>query len=631
MKASHIVYVVLLPLTVLASSAGIADQQMQPKPNVIWILMDALRAESLSCYGYERPTSPTIDRLAQRGVLMEEHYAQALWTRPSVPSYMSGRYFPVDCFETFRWCEIELIPPKGERLIPEIMRENGYRTVMFTAHHSYVSVTSRLGKAFGEGYPIRPDKGMRSASFGKVNDAFFEWLEQRRAKPFFAYIHLMDTHFPHELVGRYSQWLAENPSEGVFERGKPRERWASFSEIDVRHMFGLYDGSILYADEQLDRLTSKLAEEGILENTVIIISSDHGDCLGEDSRTWGHWSFTHDQILHVPLVMAGPGIPEGVRIRSFSENVDIVPTLIELLGLDDMGAEIDGKSLVTLMRDPDASPVREYVFAKWVGVPFGYIIRSRAFKYEYYPGENREHLWKVPDNNGARVDLREREAAALRKMRAIALKRFKPLYDAYSDLPIASIHLRITDASSLEKEPADAVIMNLKEKLPVSTHTDNKWVIHNGGLIGRERLISCGWQEDAPPLTFHFGIPNGKYAVYAEIPLRPNYYGHPVAAFRIKAEGDTRFRVVRPDPGMLEEARPSLLYAGIWTVEDGVLDLTVDEADHNHWVIISGFRLTPVSGNGTADEEALRAQAESLKQKPEAVRAETLRALGYLE
>src|SRR5690606_34763127 len=111
-----------------------SDAKTNPRINVIWILLDALRAHNLSVYGYDRRTTPHLEEFAEGGAVMLNNYAQGLWTAISVPSYMTGRYFPVLVHEPARTSEMIRDIPKGERLLPEIMSDNGYHSAMITAH-----------------------------------------------------------------------------------------------------------------------------------------------------------------------------------------------------------------------------------------------------------------------------------------------------------------------------------------------------------------------------------------------------------------------------------------------------------------------------------------------------------------
>lgn len=164
------------------------------KPSIIWIVLDALRAQSLSCYGYERQTSPFIDSLAARGVLFENHYTQGTWTFPSVPSYMTGRYFPVNCLHPDGKLSPR-IPPNNERLLPSRLSEAGCHTGLFTAH-PMISRASRLCRAFHRTQALFEGRAAEKTWLSDCVDEIADGI-CALPPPFFAYAHLMDTHAPH--------------------------------------------------------------------------------------------------------------------------------------------------------------------------------------------------------------------------------------------------------------------------------------------------------------------------------------------------------------------------------------------------------------------------------------------------
>ena len=169
----------------VAGLAAFCEPPDQPAPgagqrrNVVWICMDALRADHLGCYGYARPTSPAIDRLAGGGTVLENNFSQCAYTWYSVPSFMTGRYFPTLCLG---WAcsqyRVLYAPPAQEKLFPEILRENGYDTAMFTANLLF-QVRDRLGRAFDSAVFAGFDRKLVTKSFSQINVLAFPWLEAR--------------------------------------------------------------------------------------------------------------------------------------------------------------------------------------------------------------------------------------------------------------------------------------------------------------------------------------------------------------------------------------------------------------------------------------------------------------------
>ncbi len=588
------------------------------RPNVVWILFDALRAENLSCYGYERPTSPIMDRLAAEGVLFEQHYTQGLWTAISVPSYMTGRYFPVLVHEPLQAKEAIREIPKGERLAPEIFKANGYQTTFITAH-SWFTPKSRLWKAFDEAIHVPPWENAKlpQARFKKVNGAVFEWLEKPRDKPFFLYIHLLDTHFPHIPTPPHDRWIPEDYSGTAVKNGTPVKKYDSqFTEADREYLRGMYDGSIQYTDTQLGVLLDKMEQLGLRENTVFVLASDHGDMLGEDGTTWGHVPESRDWIMQVPLILAGPGLPKGRRVSTLTENADIVPGLVELLGLK-TDAETDGQSFVPMLTGDNPKFAQRVVFSKYVrggydGAPT-VILRSAGYKYEFDVERGSEKLWRMPDSEFRRVDCIDEEPEVVERMRRFARTKVLPQWEAYSALPTSAIYLSLNNSMKWAASPKEAFVLHPHDKV-VEARTDGKW----GYDETWRRLWTRGWQEEVPPLQFEYRVPNGRFLLQVELYSNRDHYGYPASAVQIRAEDDSEFKKIVYDRMPPEEKGWFFVDVGEYNITDEKLNLTLKGGGPEHWSLVRAFRLL-----ATLDSES-DAQAD-------ADRAAQLEALGYLQ
>ena len=299
-----------------------------------------------------------------------------------------------------------------------------------------------------------------------------------------------------------------------------------------------------------------------------------------------------DQVTHVPLVMAGPGIPKGIRQTATTENVDILPTLVDLLGLD-TDAKCDGKSLMPLMRNPDAPPIHDYA-SIWLDghlyeEPAAFVLRAEDYKYEVNFGDNTTRLWRVPDDLANRRDeLEMAPLAAARLHNLLQLERI-PLWKQYQQLPFTDIILKASYIARIA-EPADAVEeVPWVTELPEHLLTDNKWAVTNG------QLWSCGWQEDAPTIEFQFPLPNGMYAISVNLLSNSDYEGEPASSFRIKVENDPAMRKITEDALPPQKAAFRTVNLGIYDIKDGSLDVVLDEGDSGHWACLSTFHVTPVS------------------------------------
>ena len=602
----------LLVLLVAACMAAPAETGKASRPNIIWVLLDACRAENLSCYGYERQTSPNLDALAERGVVFEWNFAQSHCTNWSVASYMTGRYFPVFALAFGSWRELWRTPDAGEEFLPEILAHNGYHTALFSTT-PWLTSESRLWGMFAEPYFIEdPRKSVEA-----VNEVFLPWLDEHREGPFFAYLHMCATHFPHRLEHLeppHDQWLNKaHPNGERLSRITDTNR-GDFSEADQEYLRGLHDGSIHYEDTHVGRLVAKLRAMGILENTILIVHADHGDALGEDGKSLGHWhGFTFEQVLRVPLIISGPGFPEGLRIKQATENVDIVPTLIEVLGLE-TSARPDGKSVVPLFANPDAGALHDYVFAKYQSqnvddIPV-FVLRGDKYKYEWNPLKDEDHLWILPDRLPHRRDVLAEAPEAARAMREVIEQRYMPLWDAYKRLPRTSPTAFIEELAPPAR-PRDAWVFERKGQ---ESWGDGKWTLRPN------YLASCGWQEDAPPITFDIETPNATYVVQLSVLDNTALDGRPASSFRVQAEGGDWQCITasRHEPAPFDWW--TYVDIGEYTVEDGMFTLTLDEGEPGYWAIGQRLRFVPVAKGVDA------ASAEDVS-----TLQEQLRAMGYLE
>lgn len=603
-----------------AEEYAAADDGYVP-PNVLWILLDALRSHNLSAYGYDRETTPNLEALAARGTLMANNFAQGLWTAISVPSYMTGKYFPVLVHEPAQAMEMLREVPPGERLLPEIMRENGYTATMITAH-SWFTPRSRLWNAFDEAIYIPPrDKDrVYYAEFEHVNEVVFNWLDKRRdERPFFLYVHTLDTHFPHVVDPPFDKWVdPDYETRQVTEKGEPAARYGSrFTREDQEYLRGLYDGSLLYADYHLGKMLEWMETLGLLDNTIVVVSSDHGDMLGEDGTRWGHIAFSSDWIMKTPLIMAGPGIPEGRRITDLTENADIVPTLVDLLGLQG-DIRTDGQSLMPIAwNEPGARP-RPYAFSKFVSGGYDgvttVILRGKDHKYEVaLDGDRLEAFWQAPDTTAVRVDMTARAPEALAAAREHVRTVIEPKWEAYNDLQSSAIYLTLYRSIETNASPADAVVIHNQGENP-GTVRDGKWAYNNTWKV----LWTRGWMEDVPPLTLTYPVPDGLYLLQAEVWSDENYMGYPATAMEIRVNEETGFRRVARDRTPSEEKGYYYIDIGNYEIKDGKLEVTIKNGGPTHWTMLRAFRLLRVTEVQTVTEE-------------DQERLDQLRALGYLD
>jgi arylsulfatase A-like enzyme len=332
-------------------------------PSLIFILLDATRADRFSAWGNRHPTSPHMDALARDGAIFLRHFANAHATRASMPQIMSGRYYHMNVLASFKPYGHPREYPFRESdptavLLPRLLQGRGYYLAGVSAH-PWVVAESPFGRAFDhmEFLPAPPERGHVDA--GKVIDrALSLWEARPRDRPTFLYIHLMDLHMPRWLpdgelrfIDPSISWKErfEDGSHALFGhhiRGWTLEDAHDFTEMDRVIFTAFYDTLLAYTDQQLGRLFAAVrAEDPALESVVVAIGADHGEELGGEGRT-SHSSTLTDAIHHVPFILTGGGIRPGQSFRRHSANIDITPTIASLLGVDTAPGTFDGRPLV---------------------------------------------------------------------------------------------------------------------------------------------------------------------------------------------------------------------------------------------------------------------------------------------
>jgi len=315
----------LLILWILFSVSCIGTRE---KPNVILIILDTLRADHLGCYGYDTfDTSPTIDSLADAGTLWTNCRAQSPWTLPAITSILSGVTERVHRTTIADGVTFGLDPELP--FLPEIMSEAGYST---SGIFNVIFLNSEFGFSRGfDNYLWNPDgNGMA----GESVDELLKWLSEDTDSEFFAVLHLFDIHAPYDppppFDTLYTPW--------TFTDTCYTERWVSNGNRPVDpsrrdHIVTHYDAEIQWVDSQLSRLFAELRRSGLAVNTVVIITSDHGEEFLDHAGT-GHGYTFYEELIHVPLIIAGPGIEAGVRNTAPVAQIDLVPTVCALAGIE---------------------------------------------------------------------------------------------------------------------------------------------------------------------------------------------------------------------------------------------------------------------------------------------------------
>jgi len=336
-----------------------AARQERSRPNVLFILVDTLRADRLGAYGYERQTSPEIDSLlAGRGALFEQAYAQAPWTLPSVASFLTGQR-PGDFWGggmvTYR------IPPAVPTLA-EWLANAGYETAGFVANFS-VHADGGFDRGFSTYYVPPPSIEAMRAHADDVGSRAISWLREQTDRPFFAYVHFIDPHDPYEspeLTAGVSPFLPDyaGPVTGGWIHGLYTGQLALPNPAtDLDQVKALYDSEVHYVDHWVGRLVRSLSPE-VLHDTLIVFTADHGEELF-DHGGWKHGHGLYEEQIHVPLILRWDHQFAGRRrISTPVALLDIMPTLLGAAGATAPANAFPGINLLPSLRQGTEPPRR---------------------------------------------------------------------------------------------------------------------------------------------------------------------------------------------------------------------------------------------------------------------------------
>ncbi len=342
-----------------------------PPPDVVVISIDTLRPDHLGAYGYERDTSPHIDRLAAEGALFSNAASSSSWTLPAHAALFTGLSDSVHgCHDSDKRLAAE------HTTLAETFSAHGYQTAGFFSGpflhptfgldqgfdryvdcSSYAEASAANARRTGElDQPEIAEASHRDVTSPRVLDAVSDFLAEPIDAPLFLFVHLWDVHFdfipPPPFDTRFDPDYAGNINGENFFHNP--EVHAGMSRRDLDHVIALYDGEIAWTDSHIGQLLDRLETHGRLENTVVVVTSDHGEEFFEHGQK-GHRFTLYDEVIRIPLVIWAPGrIDAGQRIDAPASLVDVFATVAGLAGID-AGVETSGRSLIPLL-DASAEP-----------------------------------------------------------------------------------------------------------------------------------------------------------------------------------------------------------------------------------------------------------------------------------
>jgi len=351
--------------------------------NLIFCSLDTLRADRLSSLGHGRGLTPNLDRIASEGALFSQAYSSDIPTQPSHTALFTGQ-FGVSTGIVSHFHPDALL--EGDtRWLPTLMRRRGFAT-------GAVDHLFAMKGWFKRGYhDYMPPPGRSRSPGSEINDIAFPWISEHADEDFFLFLHFWDAHIPYlppsPFKERYTTGTADRVDPGVTELLQSRPSYPLFKknlydfldEIpNLDYIADLYDAEIAYLDFEIGRLFEKLADEGLLDNTMVVLFGDHGENMLEHDSWFDHAGL-YDTVVHVPLIMWAPGVVPVMETDAFVQLVDVFPTIGDIFDMPETKG-YDGQSLMPLLRG-ETDTHRDVVMLSESTWQAARGIRDREWKY----------------------------------------------------------------------------------------------------------------------------------------------------------------------------------------------------------------------------------------------------------
>ncbi len=404
---------ILLPFSLLF---GTQDRWLSAKYegyNLIMISINNIGTEHMSLYGYKKKTTPNLDRWSEGALVFEDTFSPSSWTLPVATSVFTSLYpYTHKVMDRYHGNSLD----KQIKTLPELLRDSNYTTAAFTGGLDYKSIFGHM-----QGFEVT-DNNANFSKFQVTLPQAKKWLAKNSDKKFFLFIHGYDAHPPFEppkqFAGRFSspqgkkitidhrftlrgfknskdEYVAyylkhDNPSRAQMKL--PEKIEVKLTQDDIDYLRGLYDEDVLSVDAQVGKFLNSLSKK-ILDKTIIVIFSEHGEMFakhGRFGRAGAIRGTFYDEVVHVPLIIKVPHV-SGRRIEGLAQLVDIMPTILDILGIP-FSQKVQGESLLSLIND--FGPVNDYIYG---GTIYN---KERPEPYPYYKVQSlneyiRDKKWKL--------------------------------------------------------------------------------------------------------------------------------------------------------------------------------------------------------------------------------------------
>jgi arylsulfatase A-like enzyme len=468
------------------------------RPNLVLITVDAFRADRLPCFRPGRTLTPNLDGLAEQSTCFEHAYTQGSHTSASFPALLTSMYADEMGQSPF------VMIGEERTTLAEILEPHGYRTAALVGNNPFLQSRFGYGQGF-EDYSVAlfdPLPGLfERINFSRLGDLLYQalyvghlyltgsrghtkqildqalvWLGASDRRSFFLWIHLMNLHAPYGglYLQSYIQFL-DPDYQGRFANSYAAQDPAvnaSLTPREVRHVRALYDAGLIFADEQIGRLLQFLRRSGGYEQTLIIVTGDHGECLGE------HRHFQHDEmweeVIRVPLLIKLPG---QTRARVLSENyrlLDVAPTVLDLLGLP-LSAEMQGRSFLDSLRGGPEAGRPVFVTRTNPQADLAAVVLGRS-KLIFHPRTGQAQLFNLAADPQEQTDLAESNPRRRDQLRAMLQAHLEQ---------VSRIRRRLAGGKALEPERLSPAERGQLQALGYAE------ALRPGALVSRETVPSA--------------------------------------------------------------------------------------------------------------------------------------------
>jgi arylsulfatase A-like enzyme len=414
----------------------------QNKPqNVILIVVDTTRADHLSVYGYDRPTTPHLEQWAERGLVFDRAFAPSPWTLPTFGSVLTGLWPSQHSAGTRlqtdgkKWRRAPL--SQAVTTLPEAMKREGFAT-------GAIVNNAFLREQFGaaRGFDFYDYKKSRRAR--PVVDLAHEWLSENGQKPFFMMIHMIDPHLPYSPPSDFLGKFGDVGADEIPARGRKNivDMMDEMTDSDWLTLTARYDEEIAFVDQELGRLFGLLEDQGLWDQTLIILTSDHGEeFLDHGGFEHGHSMF--QEVLRVPLMIWGPGVRSG-RVESPVSLLDLKPTILDAMGIE-VDESLEGVSLWDSLQTGARQKHRELLAQNVLWGREHQAIVSWPYKLIHYPKSDRRQLFDLAGDPEEAMDLAESKPAVAEQLE-------RRLLDRLADLQIGAVGSGVKLTEEMEEE-----------------------------------------------------------------------------------------------------------------------------------------------------------------------------------